>query len=305
MGSALDLDGADDGVQPDLIGLSQKAALTISGWVRLDTLTAEATLFGKADDASNRQVDLTVLADGSVRARLLLGTGEAETTTPAGVVTTGTWHHVAMTWNSTDLVVVVDGTVRSTGAAAGAIEARPQMPVVIGNIITQTRGVDGSIDEVRVETVARSTDWLAAAVANHGDPATFLVVGAPEVGTWFVQGAWPFRKPITVESDLVPTDVFDFALLVQITEPRFQAAAQACACDLVFTGADGTTRLDHLIETYDSGTGALTAWVSIPVLSSSEDTKLFVYYGNPTATDQQDPAAVFGPDADLQQKGSP
>ena len=84
-----------------------------------------------------------------------------------------------------------------------------------------------------------------------------------------------------------------------------QASAQACACDLVFTGADGTTRLDHAIEAYDPGTGALTAWVSVPVLSGTEDTALFLYYGNPTAVDQQDPSAVFGSDADLQMLGAP
>jgi MSHA biogenesis protein MshQ len=108
-----------------------------------------------------------------------------------------------------------------------------------------------------------------------------------------------------IDSDLIPADVFDHPLLVQVTDARLQAAAQACACDLVFTGADGTTRLDHAVEAYDPGTGALTAWVSVPVLSGSEDTQLFLYYGNPTAVDQQDPAAVFGSNADLQLLGSP
>ncbi len=108
-----------------------------------------------------------------------------------------------------------------------------------------------------------------------------------------------------VDSDQVSTDLFDFALMVQVTDARLQAIAQPCACDLVFTGADGTTRLDHVVEAYDPGTGTLTAWVSVPVLSGSEDTQLFLYYGNPTAVDQQDPSAVFGSDADLQILGAP
>ena len=73
----------------------------------------------------------------------------------------------------------------------------------------------------------------------------------------------------------------------------------------MFTEADGTTRLDHVIESYDPLTGALTAWVRVPLLSSTVDTELFIYYSNPSAVDQQDPADVFGRDTDVQILGVP
>ena len=59
------------------------------------------------------------------------------------------------------------------------------------------------------------------------------------------------------------------------------------------------TRLDHHIESWSSISGALTAWVRVPVLDGTADTELFVYYGNAGAADQQDPTGVYGPDADL------
>ncbi len=38
---------------------------------------------------------------------------------------------------------------------------------------------DGLIDEVRISTVARSTDWIATTHANQHDPAAFATAGAP------------------------------------------------------------------------------------------------------------------------------
>jgi hypothetical protein len=79
------------------------------------------------------------------------------------------------------------------------------------------------------------------------------------------------------------------------------ASAQAGGDDLVFVAADGTTRLDHELEAWDPGSGAVTAWVRLPTLnpSTGTGTELFVYLGNSSAANQEDPEGVWGPDADL------
>lgn len=61
----------------------------------------------------------------------------------------------------------------------------------------------------------------------------------------------------------------------------------------MFTASDGATPLSHEIEQYDGTTGKLTAWVRVPSLSSTTDTVLYMYYGDPTAPDQQDAANVW------------
>jgi hypothetical protein len=63
--------------------------------------------------------------------------------------------------------------------------------------------------------------------------------------------------------------------------------------DIVFTASDGATPLSHEIEQYDGTTGKLTAWVRVPTLSSTTDTVLYMYYGDPAAPDQQDRANVW------------
>ena len=67
----------------------------------------------------------------------------------------------------------------------------------------------------------------------------------------------------------------------------FKPRAQADFDDILFTSSDGTTKLDHQIESYTSGTGTLVAWVEIPSLSSAANTVIYMYYGNAAATAQQ------------------
>ena len=84
-------------------------------------------------------------------------------------------------------------------------------------------------------------------------------------------------------------DLTDFPLLITLTDVDLKDAAhaghvgQADGGDLLFTSADGTTQLDHEIESYDPATGTLVAWVKVPTLSPATDTVLYLYYGNAAA----------------------
>lgn len=304
-GSGIEFDGVDDALVANGSALDSAGAVTVSAWIRPTTLASDMTIIDNASSASTRAIDVRVTATGEVTATIGLASGAVTATTSAAAVSTGSWQHVAARWNGVSLDVLVGGTVAATAPAPGSIESLGSLPVHIGDAVTSDAPFAGAIDEVRIELVERSTDWLAANVANQNDPATFLSVGSTTTVSTFGQGTWGARKPITIDANHIDTDLTDFALLVEMTEPRLQATVQACGCDIVFTAGDGVTRLDHATESYNSATGTLTAWVRVPFVSSTVDTELFVYYGNATATDQQDPAGVFGPNADMQILGSP
>jgi len=53
------------------------------------------------------------------------------------------------------------------------------------------------------------------------------------------------------------------------------------------------TKLSHEIEAYNSSTGQLIAWVNVPVLSTTADTVVYVYFGNASAGDQQNRPGVW------------
>ncbi|MCP4958464.1 MAG: DUF2341 domain-containing protein, partial [Actinomycetia bacterium] len=121
---------------------------------------------------------------------------------------------------------------------------------------------------------------------------------------WLPHAAWTLRKPISIDPTVADSDELHFPVLVELVDADRQAGARADGADVVFTATDGVTRLDHTIESYDGATGALSSWVRVPTLSASTTTEIFLYFANPTATDQQDPVGVFGSANDLTVTGA-
>ncbi|MBE0606319.1 MAG: DUF2341 domain-containing protein [Deltaproteobacteria bacterium] len=125
-----------------------------------------------------------------------------------------------------------------------------------------------------------------------------LLLGGFLTGTaaaaWYNPG-WAYRQKITILSTVTTGTLTNFPYLVRITDPANAvfANAQASGNDLLFTSADGTTKLDHEIESYNSASGELWAWVRIPSLSAVTDTEIYLYYGNASAINQQNKAGVW------------
>lgn len=87
-----------------------------------------------------------------------------------------------------------------------------------------------------------------------------------------------------------------FPLYVRISDGDF-AYAQANGADFAFVLMEAPTQI--LAAERESFLGnELIAWVNIPTLSSTADTVLHLYYGDPLATDTQNRPAVW--DADFQ-----
>lgn len=111
---------------------------------------------------------------------------------------------------------------------------------------------------------------------------------------WY-NASWLYRKSITIDETKVSgsADHTSFPVLVDLTDSGLQANAQADGDDILFTSSDGTTKLDHEIELYTSGTGRLTAWVRIPTLDYNDNTVIYMYYGNAGASSQQNATGVW------------
>ena len=76
---------------------------------------------------------------------------------------------------------------------------------------------------------------------------------------WY-DSAWTYRKMITIDNTKVPETLSDFPVLINLTTDTDLANnAQSDGDDILFTSADGVTKLSHEIEKFDSGTGELVA----------------------------------------------
>ena len=109
--------------------------------------------------------------------------------------------------------------------------------------------------------------------------------------------SFSFRKLITINHTIVSggSTLTNFPVLIDLYDADLHTKVQASGNDIIFTDTSGN-KLSFEIQTfnqnYNSTHAHLVAWVNIPSLSDTVDTKIFMYYGNPTIGSQQTPANV-------------
>ncbi len=137
--------------------------------------------------------------------------------------------------------------------------------------------------------VGTSYHWFVNVTdGTHWTRKTFsFIAGYPASFDPFDLG-WQYRKQVTIHHDLVDGDLSDFPVFISIVDPDLQAKAQDDGDDILFMDGIGDAFwLNHEIESYLSESGTLYAWVNVPFLSSSEDTVIYLYYGNGGCSSQQ------------------
>jgi hypothetical protein len=122
-------------------------------------------------------------------------------------------------------------------------------------------------------------------------PATVIANFTPVSGPTWYNPSWSSRKSITINSGQVTGTLTNFPMLFSVSDATLVGNVQASGNDILFTLSDGTTKLNHQIESYTSATGTLAAWVKVPSLATG--TVIYMYYGNPSATNQQSASAVW------------
>lgn len=91
---------------------------------------------------------------------------------------------------------------------------------------------------------------------------------------------WLYKKQITIDSTKVDETLENFPLLFSIVDNDLKSYAKIDGTDIIFTNSEKTIKYKREIQDYNSQTGSLIAWVNIPNLSSTEDTNLYIYFGN-------------------------
>ena len=93
---------------------------------------------------------------------------------------TNTWYYVGLTRSTSgNITVLLDGNPYPMGNCIGDIT--PSQDLCIGvhrneDFFLQQYG--GTIDEVRISKIARSSEWISTEYNNQNDPATFCGFGS-------------------------------------------------------------------------------------------------------------------------------
>jgi len=105
---------------------------------------------------------------------------------------------------------------------------------------------------------------------------------------------WQYRKQITIDHTQVAGDLSYFPVLISTVDNDLRDKTQEDGDDILFMDGHGVAnKLYHELERFDGSSGELITWVNTPSLSSTVDTSLYLYYGNPNSGSQQMPERVW------------
>jgi hypothetical protein len=216
---------------------------------------------------------------------------------------TGAWYYQAGVYDGSNLKTYLNGDIQNNPAQSGSIDYNSggSDALAIGTDSAASQGEywDGKLDEVRISTIARSTDWLKLSYNNGIAPSSMYSVATP---TGACSG-YSFRRTIVQDHTKIPnTDQTNFPMLVAGTYSWLATVANggnlqnASGFDVCFASdSAGTTALPYDTDYWTAATGASAYWFPIS-LSHTVDTSLYIFYGNSSITTAQtNPAAVWGP----------
>lgn len=151
-----------------------------------------------------------------------------------------------------------------------------------------------SVDEITPSTITDAT-YLLTVTSTGVSPDNVSVYyrqGTP-LENWY-NTSYGFRRLILVNHSRVSENLFNFPILLNITNASFAEHCQADGSDICFVNyANNITVYPHDIEYYDANTGSYVVWVNMSTVSSFADSALWMYYGNTTSTIQQNSSPVW------------
>jgi len=111
---------------------------------------------------------------------------------------------------------------------------------------------------------------------------------------WY-NGAWTYRKKLTFDNSGQSENLTNFPTMVKLTSTNFTfSQAQSSGQDIRFTDSAGTNLLDYEIESFDASGEEAYLWVKVPQIDGSSATDyIYMYWGNPSASDAQDADATW------------
>ena len=367
---------------------------TVSFWIKINSFSTNnwGDYLNKGDLVNWR----FVTDKGNARMFYSFGTGGAGDLTSANnAVTAGTgnWYYVVGTFNSGTKSLYINTVLTTNNPGYTDIQTAgmDHSPVLIGvnPQATDDRAFDGTMDELRISNIAKTTAWLTTEYRNQSVPATYItlnggetnVVASPTGGgtanaspttlfareyttltltgytgtiqwqsssdnitftdmagktaasfatdpilasTWFrakvTNGSCPalsttvkvtatapylscssgHRKRITLNKAFGSDDLINFPVLLRITGQSDLATttnggivSNANGYDIRFAASDGYSLLSEQVESYNPVNGDMTVWVTVPKLSASTTTDIYLYYGDASLSSDPSSSATW------------
>ena len=115
---------------------------------------------------------------------------------------------------------------------------------------------------------------------------------------WGQISGYSYSKQARINSSQIPGNLSNFPVLFKKKADIFKSVANGGLVqstngyDILFTDSNDNP-LNFQLESYNPTTGEIVAWINVPTLSSTSDTNIKVYFGNPNITSDQSTTATW------------
>lgn len=151
----------------------------------------------------------------------------------------------------------------------------------------QVADAAGAIDTASITVSVSDVDYVTGDIYRTRSGETLSTAAQ---GDWW-DTSWSTRQRLQFENLGLATQT-DVPIAIVLNSANFDyGQANADGSDLRFVDVDGQ-QLDFEVETWNAG-GDSVVWVRVPEVRTDGTDYIDVYYGNATATDASNPAAVF------------
>ena len=160
-------------------------SFTLECWAKLDVLSAGRQYFFSHNNSSGKGYNLVQQDNGKVLLDLFQqssGGVEINVITANVVLSAGTWHHIAVTYNgnsdASGIKIYIDGNqeTTNTGNNGNVTDIQVNEPLVIGSNRGVNSFLDGHIDEVLITNTVKYTGSFTAPTAPYETPQDMTLI---------------------------------------------------------------------------------------------------------------------------------
>ncbi|HKD08435.1 MAG TPA: LamG domain-containing protein [Bryobacteraceae bacterium] len=155
--------------------LDPVSAFTVEAWFNpaASWTLPDGAVVGKIDNAAQNGYMIWYTASGNL---YIFFNGSA---TYVGTFASGSWYHLALTWDGATYTMYVNGSpARTLGSAVAPHSAGQHFRI---GEYSGSRLAAGVVDEVRYSNICRSAGWIMTEYANYSSPSSFYTVSAENI----------------------------------------------------------------------------------------------------------------------------
>lgn len=165
------------------------SAYTVETWLNLESLTASRTVVsegctgggcvGPSGGSPTWFIKINSSGKFLITCKNDSDVGE-DSTASTTVLSTSTWYHLVATRSGTTLAWYLNGAadLSQTHTMGSYANTARMAGGAVDRNTTITLSFDGILDELRMNNIARSADWIATEYNNQSSSSTFYTVGA-------------------------------------------------------------------------------------------------------------------------------